>query len=255
MADSQHDTLLPFRSFARSVLVNGGKSAYEFLGLWGAAVSALALAGVVVGVSVAGLPLWLAILVVALMFAVFQLKGAHTTAIGALRAARGEIESVRAELANVTAELDTALSPTTLVLDIPGVLMGERDYEAVMQPTVRATNPGQSGLVIHDWAAKLEYRGSVHDLRHEIGQQRLEGSLDLPFADRLGPLPPGQTAGLLQFAVPGVRKDAVVGAIDSPDAGPATLSLTLKGANDQTWSTAVDLRALGDERRAEVPIP
>jgi hypothetical protein len=254
MADSQEDTSLPsIRSFAGSVLVNGARSAYEFLHWWGAIVSALAFAGVVVSVSVAALPLWLAILVIAVIFAVFQLKGAHTTTIEAVRGAR-EIQSARADLKHVAAELNADVSPTDLSLGIPGVLIGERNFEAVLQLTVRATNRGESALVIHEWATTLEYAGTAHELRHEIGQQRLSGSLDLPFADRVGPLARGQSVLLLQFVVPGTAKDAVVAAVDSPGAGPVTLSLTVTGAQDQTWSNDVDLRALSGERRTEVQI-
>jgi hypothetical protein len=255
MADSQKDTSLPsIRSFAGSVLVNGARSSYEFLHWWGAIVSALAFAGVVVSVSVAALPLWLGILVAAVIFAVFQLKGAHTTTIDALRGARMEIQSAQADLKHVTVELNAGVSPTDLSLGIPGVLIGERNSEAVMQLTVRATNRGESGLVIHDWAATLEYVGTVHELRHEIGQERISGSLDLPFADRVGPLTPGQSVLLLQFVVPGTTKDAVVAAIDSPGAGPVMLSLTVTGAQDQTWGNAVDLGALSGDRRTEVQI-
>lgn len=183
------------------------------------------------------------ILVVALLFLTWELVHAP------LRLAR----DTGVEFDRITAERDAALSSTGLLLHVGGVVLGEADDGAVLQPTVSVTNPGASGLGVYGWQATLEYAGETHELRHLFGQQPLHGSLDLPFLDRIGPLHPGQTTGLLQFLAPDLRQLDVVSAFNSPDGGPMTLLLRLSGPHGQAWETSADLRALSQEALREFP--
>jgi hypothetical protein len=143
-------------------------------------------------------------------------------------------------------------SRSHLDLHIEGVMVGETDYEALLQPTITVNNTGIGEAVVHGWLATLEFAGQLHDLRHVFGQGRLRGSVDLPFLDRIGPLGPGQTHGLLQFAVPGVRQVPVVDSLKAPGE-PVKLLLTLRGRGRRQWHAEADLRALASQKYASVP--
>jgi hypothetical protein len=92
--DSQQDGLEPsLRSFARSVLVNGGRSLYELLHWWGATLLGLALCGVAVSASISALPSWAAVVVVAAALIVFVVIGAHRTTVEAIADAKKKIEA------------------------------------------------------------------------------------------------------------------------------------------------------------------
>jgi hypothetical protein len=152
----------------------------------------------------------------------------------------------------LTALLRQRASRSRLDLHIEGVLIGEADFETLLQLTVRANNTGTGEAVVHGWTARLALSGRTHDLRQVLGQDRLHGSVDLPFLDRIGPLRPGQTAGLLQFAVPALRQSAILEALDSW-AEPIKLLLELKGGGRRSWRTEADLQALATQKRASAP--
>jgi hypothetical protein len=140
---------------------------------------------------------------------------------------------------------------THLGLHVGGVIISEADCDALLQITVQVRNPGTESVPVYGWRTVLMIAGRAHDLRHVYGHDRVHGSVDLPFLDRLGPLAPGQAAGLLQFSVPGMRQAPVVEALDAPD--PLVLQLELDGRGRRKWRTAVDLRELAAEKRTERP--
>jgi hypothetical protein len=144
-------------------------------------------------------------------------------------------------------------SRSHLDFHIEGVLIGETDYEALLQPTIKVSNTGIGGVVVHGWQAKLELSGQAHDLRHVFGQGRLRGSVDLPFLNRIGPLEPGQTYGLLQFAVPGLRQALILDVLDSPG-GPVKLLLEARGQGRRKWHAEADLSALAAQKLASTPV-
>lgn len=143
-------------------------------------------------------------------------------------------------------------SRTTLDMSIGGVMIGDVDECAVLQPTVSVQNNATATVPIYGWHATLELEGRNYDLRHLFGQDRLRGSLDLPALDQVAPLPPGQTAGLLQFAVPDMRQEAVVAAL-AQSKRPLQLRLELLGSKGRRWRTESDLRHLAAQKRATVP--
>jgi hypothetical protein len=141
-----------------------------------------------------------------------------------------------------------------LSLDIEGVLLGEFDgRDAVFQPTVRVRNARQDDVIVQDWAASFEMADQTHELRHVIGQGPLHGSVDLPFLDRSAPLAPGQTPGLLQFALPGIRKQSVTEALNRD--GALILRLGITDGHQRKWVAEADLRLLAADKRQEVPFP
>ena len=73
--------------------MNGGRSLYEVLHWWGAILLGLAVfGGVAVSASIAALPLWAAIVVVAVALIVFIVVGAHRTTVKAITDAKKRIE-------------------------------------------------------------------------------------------------------------------------------------------------------------------
>lgn len=139
-----------------------------------------------------------------------------------------------------------------LDLQIDGVMIGERDDEAALQPTVNVGNASSGEVAVYSWQATLEVAGLTHVLRQVVGQDRLMGSVNLPFLHRMGPLKPGQTHGLLQFAVPGLRQAPILAALDSPSAS-LKLRLDVRGKGRRKWHVEADLRALAAQKRASVP--
>jgi hypothetical protein len=244
---------LPFSRFVRSVAVSGGRWAYELLHWWGAALLVLALCGVVVSVSLTAGPLWLAIIVVAAVLFAIVLEGAYATTVSEIADAQRVLSAMQQQLATVTAERDKALEPSRLALRIEGLMTGELNSELALQPTIRATNPSREPIAISEWTATLEYEGRTHTLRHMLGATSLAGSIDLPFLDRIHPLPPGQTAGLLLFVTPRVRMDPFIRAVSISSEDSILLSVRLVGARDQEWATTVDVRALAQQFMRTVP--
>jgi hypothetical protein len=93
--ESQQDGLEPsLRSFAWDVFVNGGTLAVRVVHWWGLTVLAVLLvSGVAISLSLSVLPLWAVILVLAVLFDVFVVIGAHRTTVKAITDAKEKIEA------------------------------------------------------------------------------------------------------------------------------------------------------------------
>lgn len=138
-----------------------------------------------------------------------------------------------------------AVRPNVVFL-IEKLALSERDYEAVLQPAVEVQNNEGTPVVMHDWRARLVIAQATHRLRRVIGQARIEQGLELPFLDRMGPLPPGPTLAHIQFAVEGMRQAQVDDAMES--GSPVVLTVEVQSGR-HWWQAEVDLSALPRERR------
>jgi len=121
---------------------------------------------------------------------------------------------------------------------------------AVIQPTLEAENGETAAVVMHEWRAHLEMTGTTYHLRQLVGQPALEGGLQLPFLDRIGPLPPGPTAAHLQFAVDGVRREQVRNAMTAGN--PLFLTVEVRSGK-HWWKTKKDISELPMQQQPALP--
>jgi hypothetical protein len=111
----------------------------------------------------------------------------------------------------ITARLRTP----DLAFKVEKLAINEFAEGAVLQVTLEGQNNEDSSVVMHDWRACLDIGEQTRRLRRAVGQPRLPGTLDLPFLDRIGPLPPGPTDAQLHFVVDGMRQSEVDKALSS----------------------------------------
>lgn len=142
--------------------------------------------------------------------------------------------------------LAASVTPPALAFKLEKAVINQVAEGAVIQPAVEAQNDENISVVMNDWRAHLAVGSHTHQLRREVGQSQLAGGLDLPFLDRIGPLPPGPTIAHLRFVVVGVTQEQLVEAIG---AGPAVLTLEVRSGKH--WSQAsLDLSQAPKETRA-----
>lgn len=142
--------------------------------------------------------------------------------------------------------LTARLLTPDLAFSVEKIMLGEYTEGVVFQPTVEAQNNEVASVVVHNWKGRLEMGGQSHSLRRAVGQAKLAEGLDLPFLDRIGPLPPGPTVAHLQFVADGMPKAQVEAAMSARS--PVVLSVEVM-AGKHRWQTTTDLSSLPIERR------
>jgi hypothetical protein len=143
--------------------------------------------------------------------------------------------------------LTARLLTPNLVFNVEKIVLGEWRATldgppfAVLQPTLEAENDETTAVVMHEWRGRLEMMGTTYQMRRLVGQPALESGLQLPFLDRIGPLPPGPTTAHLQFAVDGVGRPQVSEALAS---GGAVLLTVEVRSGGHWWTAQKDLSTL-----------
>jgi hypothetical protein len=158
------------------------------------------------------------------------------------------VPKAQRDAARVAYQIQREAAEANLVIDlVDGVVVGRwNDAMALVQVQAVIRNTGTTVAPIRDWQGTLIVGDVPHVLRHTVGARRLRsgdedaGAEPLPRLDRVGPLPPGLIAGVVQFVIPEMSMETFleVRKTDAP------MSLTVEAYGPvQRWVGVFDFRA------------